>query len=329
MNIYHTFTIHLPYIYDTFTIHLARYQEPHRHPLTKECHPKGVRTSRRDTNFGPQGSSLGSSVRSDSFEVCQPVERGSETPADGAPEKNLGENSVEFLRWNIARIAGVGREGCFRNFQGKQQTETYGNSDGNASKHQEIINKHLCPILEKNEVNSCVRFHLHGTHSLLDKRWITHLLKLNLCGNRNILPHQTIDVGDTILRGKKGEAVCRFIWVRRHVIFEERKNKQAIPCIFPPNMVSTIIYGHWIASEHDFSWSMDFWIYVFYYFPTFSDHFLKTFPLKNTFCHPALRSHCLSAPPVQLFTVLHSGRKITCQRKIHEEEPSHYAGFIR
>ena len=41
MNIYHTFTIHLPYIYDTFTIHLARYQEPHRHPLTKECHPKG------------------------------------------------------------------------------------------------------------------------------------------------------------------------------------------------------------------------------------------------------------------------------------------------
>ena len=39
------------------------------------------------------------------------------------------------------------------------------------------------------------------------------------------------------------------------------------PCIFPPNMVSTIIYGHWIASEHDFldQWILDLCFLLFSY----------------------------------------------------------------
>ena len=39
------------------------------------------------------------------------------------------------------------------------------------------------------------------------------------------------------------------------------------PCIFPPNMVSIIIYGHWIASEHDFldQWILDLCFLLFSY----------------------------------------------------------------
>ena len=119
-----------------------------------------------------------------------------------------------------------------------------------------------------------IRFHLHREHIFFwIKQWITEksFEAESVWKQKQKLPHQTIDVGDTTLRGKTCEAVwiytCRFIWVRRHVIFEGWNSKQSMCTFFSPNMVDTPIYDNlwsfFIASEPWFFSINGFWILCF------------------------------------------------------------------